>query len=287
MRVASLLSRLFAGMLLLPLVSAGLHAAEVALSTPDSAIPGKPGITYLDLARKVVPDLALTEGSYSGHKLIDLRHIGGPDMKGEPPEPLNLPSLAALPVHSGGRDRLLLLLDFGGAGDIVGGFAVLALYDVSDRVVLLDAAEVAYDTLTAFRDPAVLAVAGGTDVAVAKSSHFNAGENYAATPLILLRDDRLELIDVIYTFSNTRCSFSRSQVPSFKVLDGAGAAFATIEATVTDVTTPSDQPCEGEAKVEAATKTFVVDYKWDDKASRYLPTSDAFQKLDAENEDRY
>ena len=162
--------------------------------------------------------------------MIDVRHIGGPDDESAPPETINLPGIAALPIRADGRDRLLLLLDFGDAADSVNGFAVLALYDLSSAERLLDAANVAYDRGTWFRQGASLAISPDTDAVVTMSAHFNSNQAYDTTALILPRDDRLELIDTIFTFNEQVCEYRREQVPSFRTVDAAGSTFASIEA---------------------------------------------------------
>jgi hypothetical protein len=260
-------------------------AAEPTFPELDTAVPGHPDISYFDLARDIVLDLAKANGIYQGHVVVDVRHIGGPDDASSPPETINLPGIAALPIRSDGRDRLLLLLDFGDAADSANGFAVLALYDLSSADRLLDAANVAYDRSTWFREGASLAISADTDAVITMSEHFNSNQGYVTSALILPRDDRLELIDTIFTFNENLCEFRREQVPSIKV-GAPGGTFAAIEATVTDTTTPSDESCNGE-KPQPATRSVTVTYTWDDAASRYTPDSDALKKLAVENEQRF
>lgn len=95
------------------------------------------------------------------------------------------------------------------------------------------------------------------------------------------------MIDTIFTFDENRCDFRREQIPSFKATGTAGGAFAAIEATVTETTTPSDEDCSSEQKPEPARRSITVTYKWDDASSRYAPDSDAFEKLAAEDETRF
>ena len=263
------------------------QAAEVTFPDLDTAVPGYPDIRYFDLARDIIPDLAKWNGIYQGHVVVDVRHIGGPDDASAPPETINLPGIAVLPIRSDGRDRLLVLLDLGDAADSANGFAVLALYDLSSAQRLLDAANVAYDRSTYFRDEAALAISGDTDAVVTMSTHFNSSQGYVTTALILPRDDRLELIDTIFTFDENVCAFRREQVPSFKVTGAAGGTFAAIEATVTETTKPSDESCDDEQKPAPATRSITVTYKWDDAASRYAPDSDALEKLAVEDQERF
>jgi hypothetical protein len=271
-------------------VSASLlpsRAAEVSFPDLDTAVPGYPDIRYFDLARDIVPDLAKWNGIDQGHVVVDVRHIGGPDDASAPPETINLPGISVLPIRADGRDRLLVLLDFGDAADSANGFAVLALYDLSSAERLLDAANVAYDRSTYFRDPASLAISGDTDAVISESTHFNSSQGYVTTALILPRDDRLQLIDTIFTFNEELCEFKRDQVPSFKVTGTAGATFAPIEATVTETTTPSEESCNDQQKPAPATRTIAVTYKWDDAASGYAPDSDALKRLAIEDRERF
>ena len=60
-----------------------------------------------------MPDLAKVADGYQGHVVVDLRHIGGPDSSTPPPETIDNPGIASLPICVGGRDRLILLLDLG------------------------------------------------------------------------------------------------------------------------------------------------------------------------------
>jgi hypothetical protein len=110
----------------------GVWAQEVATVELGAPVTDRPGVSYLDLARMIVPDLAATGSGYSGHQMIELRHIGGPDEAADRPDTVEISGVTTLAVHSGGHDRLLLLFGFlDGEGD--GGPGILALYDLSAR----------------------------------------------------------------------------------------------------------------------------------------------------------
>ncbi len=281
------LSRLVGGLFFAWAVTASAWGAEPVTVELASGLPGKPGLTYLDLVKKVVPDLAADDkGGFKGHSVIEFRHIGGADMANGPPETVENPTVRALPVHSAGHERLLLMVDLGNNGDSVGGVVALALYDISGEPRLLDVADVAYDRFTSFFEPATVDT-GGTDIAVVESVHFNSSQSYAITPLILIRDDRLELIDEIGTFGDAYCNYQRNETLDLKALPAKGGAFAPIAATVTETTELTGETCDGEPVVEAGTRTVKVTYNWNAAASRYEPDSDAFEKLAAENEERF
>ncbi|MDX8510809.1 hypothetical protein [Mesorhizobium captivum] len=282
----SVVSRLMLACLLLPCLWAAADAQAVSFPELNSAVPGHQDVTYLDLAKMVVPDLAAGDnGFYKGSAPIEMRHLIGGDEGGSPPESINLPNAAVLPVKAGGKDRLTMLFDLGQAQDSAEGFAVLALYDLAGKPRLLDATNVATDRNSYFRDPGKLALGPGDDALITMSMHFNSSQGYVSTILILVRDDRFQPIDRIDTFDENVCTFKRTQDLTFQT-QGDEKPHAAIKVTVTDATAPSGESCE-EAAPQAASHDISVTYHWDASKSRYVADSDAFEKLSAENEKRF
>lgn len=252
--------------------------AETVLR-PDLAdrVGGTEDVTFADLVRLVVPGTA-------GNETIDVREIGSEAIEDLEPESMAMLRLTAVPVRSGGNDRIALLLNFGRGRDVV-GLAILALFDVTGEPRLLDAANVASGDYTYFLDPARLAVGSGDDLLAIGSTHANSGQSYTTVPLVLLRNDRLELVDTIHAFDERLCAYERTQLLDLQ--QSAQEPFPDVVATVTEVTTLSGDDC-GEAPVlEAGTRTIIVTYRWDVAEQRYLPDSDAFDALARENEERF
>jgi hypothetical protein len=246
---------------------------------PDLAdrVGGTEDVSFADLVRLVVPGTA-------GNETIDVREIGSEAIEDLEPESMAMLRLTAVPVRSGGNDRIALLLNFGRGRDVV-GLAILALFDVTGEPRLLDAANVASGDYTYFLDPARLAVASGADLLAIGSTHANSGQSYTTVPLVLLRNDRLELVDMIHAFDERLCAYERTQLLDLQ--QSAQEPFSDVMATVTEVTTLSGDDC-GEAPVpEAGTRTIIVTYRWDVAEQRYLPDSDAFDALARENEERF
>jgi hypothetical protein len=263
-------------------------AAAQAVSFPEfgSAILGHKDVTYLDLARMVIPDLAGdSDGFYKGGLPIEMRHIEGPDSGGSPPETSGLSNAGVLAVKAGGKDRLAMLYDLGDSPDSAEGYAVLALYDVTAKPKLLDAVNVAVDRSTYFREPGKLSVGTGDDVLITMSTHFNSSQGYVITPLIMVRDGKFELIDMIYTFDENLCAYRRTQDVAFQTI-ADGQPHAAIKVTVTDATMPSDESCD-EQPPKAQSHAISVTYHWDKKTSHYVKDSDALDKLAGENAKRF
>jgi hypothetical protein len=280
------LSRAVLACLLLPYLLAAAEAQAVSFPELNSAVPGHQDVTYLDLAKMIVPDLSAgDDGFYTGSAPIEMRHVLGGDEGGSPPETINLPNAAVLPIKAGGKDRLTMLFDLGQTEDSAEGFAVLALYDLADKPKLLDAVDVGTDRNSYFRDPGKLALGPGDDALITMSMHFNSSQGYVSTILILVRDDRFEPIDQINTFDENVCAYKRTQDLSFQAL-GVEKPYAPIKITLTDATAPSGESCE-EPAPEAVSRGISVTYRWDKAKSRYLKDSDAFEKLSAENAKRF
>src|SRR5438270_159566 len=101
------LFRVILALMLLPFLWTAAGAQAVSFPEFNSALPGRADVTYLDLAKMVIPDLAADkDGFYKGGSPIEMRHIGGPDSGGSPPETTSLPNAAVLPIRAAGKDRL-------------------------------------------------------------------------------------------------------------------------------------------------------------------------------------
>ncbi len=255
------------------------------LPKPTDALPASTGMTYLDLLQFVVPGISVDGGTYSGGRPINLRHLHDQGSLGDVEIPRTGPlKLAAVPVRSGGRDRMALLVDFGATEDGT-GLAVLALFDITGAPRLLDAADIAADRWTSFIAPVRLSAGPGDDLLVTQSTHSNSSQSYAIASLVLVRDDRLGLIDTIAYLSDRACTFERRQ--NLTITQGEGEPIADVVATVTELTTPTGEDCNGQSRPEPGSRTITVTYRWDSAAQRYVPTSDAFTSLARENEKRF
>jgi hypothetical protein len=280
------LLRFILAVVLLPLSWSAASAQAVSFPELGSALPGHPAVTYLDLARMVIPDLAPDkDGFYRGGLPIEMRHIEGADSGGSPPGTSGFSNAAVLAIKAAGKDRMTMLFDLGSSSESAEGYAVLALYDMAAEPRLLDVANVAVDRDTYFREPGKLSIGIDDDVLITMSAHFNSNQNYVITPLIMVAGDKFQLIDMIYTFDEDLCAYSRKQDVAFQTV-ADGQTFAAIKVTVTDATVPSGESCD-DAPPKPESQATSVTYHWDNKTSRYAKDSDALDKLAAENAKRF
>lgn len=284
-RVARLLATLF---ILLANVVA-LHAADVENSMPnDLVIKGAP-TRYVDLARHFVPDLMGDENGYAGSQIIDIRHLGGPDFANGDAKNFAFYDVAHIMTRVDGKDRLLVLFDFSQASSASAqGVAVLALYDITgNRPDLLDAADAGFDASTSFFDQALLPVSDGTNVVLTLSSHYNSNQSYATQSMIMVRGDRLSLIDGITLLGERNCGSDRQQTIAYAANAAIGKPYAPIQVTVTDSTSAIEEECADLKQTELGTRIIKARYVWDANQNRYLPDSDALTQLEKDNEARH
>lgn len=252
-------------------------------AAPEDALPGHPGKTYLDLVRLIVPDMHEEGGAYRGTATVPMRHIGGDEA--ESPEATSLRDVDILAVNSDGKPRLALFLTLGETPGAVESFSVLALYDVAGEPKLLDAAAVGFDRFTSLYDQQRMPVSARNDVILTMSEHFNSSQGYVTTAMILVRGDRFELVDTIFTLDEKGCTYERAQTASYETTPGA-ALFADIKASVADRITLTEYDCGEDPKPEPMSRTVTAIYRWDAAQEKYLPDSDALEKLQVENRER-
>lgn len=282
-----LISLIHASALAALLLAAPIAAVAQGITYPNigQEVAGHPGVSVLDLVRLVAPDAVVADGVARGTRLVQMRYVSGGDEVPPSPTGFAISGIIAIDVRSAGKERLAALIAPGSLENTDDPIAVLALFDISGTPRLLDAVDVALDRDTSLVDGGRLVLGSGTDALLTRSSHFNSSQGYASTALILVKDDRFELIDTIFTFDENVCNFERRQDAGFKPVPKAGG-MADIAAAVTETTVPRDEACEGETP-PAGIRTVAVTYRWDAATGRYKPDSDAFELLARENETRF
>ncbi|MGE0502752.1 MAG: hypothetical protein AB7I79_18670 [Rhizobiaceae bacterium] len=279
------MKRLVLGFVGAILLAFAASAQEVTFPEVGDSVPGVDGATYLDLVREVVTDAAIgPDGWATGTKVTPLRHVAGDDRTVLPPERAVLETgISALPLADG--KRLLLMFEIGRPEGDAANFAVLALYRLDATPRLLDAVDVGYDESNFFLNPPISPLGGG-DMILTLGLHFNSSQVYQTTGITLLRGDRFEFIDGVFTFDEHACAFDRTQRIAFDIQPPTGT-FATIDASVTELTTLTGEDCGEDPAPQDAERTIANAYEWDAVQERYVPDSDAFERLRQENEQRF
>jgi hypothetical protein len=246
----------------------------------DDPVPGHPGLTMSDIAKLVVPDLAQGDNGASGRKVVSFRHIEGKDMLAPPEDPITLGvppiDVAAVP---GRPDQLLALIDLGASDGNVEEADLLALVALDPKPKLLDVVEVGNDRWTALDADHMPLLAPGSPLVVVDSGHSNSNESYASTDLILLRRNRFELIDTLFTFNVSVCSYDLTEEPSYRAIDGPGA-YRPLEVTVKEtVKLTGEDGCSDGKPPPPGVHVFSGVYNRDPAKGRYVVHSKALDAL--------
>jgi hypothetical protein len=263
-----------------------------AASLPDvgDAVPGHPGVTYLDLLRQVVPDLKVGPDNkdIEGHLPRPLRHLAGKTYDGDPPDPVVAEGFLEMRrLTLAGQPRLVLLEDLGPDPDRAYDTALLALYDDTGAPRLLDAVDVGTDRDTAFGDTAVLDLGGGESALVTLSEHLNSNQAYDSWLLILPRADRFRMIDDIMLISDRDCGWDRRETPSFSTLPDPQSPYAQIFVTVSEKRTRLDEDCGDQSVPKPYSRIWRTVYRWDAKTGRYVDRAHGLDALQKANEARF
>jgi hypothetical protein len=259
------------------------HALAAEISDP---VPGHPDLTYFDLMKLVVTDLANGPGGASGHKIVPFRHIEGKGMEADP-DPgaaisFDSASLQALAIP-GQPNRLLVLVDLGGSDGNVEEAELLGLFALDGAPRLLDVVEVGNDRWTAMPSTPPPMLAAGAPLIVIDSGHSNSNQSYNDTEMIFIRKDRFQLIDTMFTYNEAFCAYQHTQEATYATAPAAGpyrAAAVTVRETVK---LTGDECGDDQKPPRPRVKTWRGTYVWDAAHARFVTHSAALKALDAKN----
>jgi hypothetical protein len=271
----------------------GALAAAPALADQDSlkhaadAVPGHPGLTYEDLVRQAVPDLADSPDGQQvqGHFAKPPRHLAGKNSEGDPADPAVLGSIEDRRILVGGKKRLVLLADLGGKEGRVEGLALLMLFDDAGKAPkLLDAADVGIDKDSGFAEPSVLPLGPGDSALVTYSEHNDADITLGGYMMVSPVGDRLRMIDTFRVTSESLCSWGGVETANFSTAADPGRPYRQIVATVKAVFTHTgEEGCGDEGLPKAQTLTYRAAYRWNAAQRSFRQARSTLGGLDALN----
>jgi hypothetical protein len=273
--------------LLAALAAGPALADEDSLKQADDAVPGHPGLTYADLVRQAVPDLAPSPDGQQveGHFAKPPRHLAGKEFEGDPSDPAVLGYIEDRRILVGGRKRIVLLADLGGKEGRVEGLALLMLFgDEGLAPKLLDAADVGLDKDSAFAEQSVLPLGPGDAALVTYSEHDDADLTMGAYMVVSPIGDRLGMIDEVAVTSESLCSWRGVETARFTTAPDRGRPYRKVEATVTAAFTHTgEEGCSDEQLPKAQTFTYRAAYRWNAPQRRFQQARSTLGGLDALN----
>ena len=258
-----------------------------ALVKPGDPVAGRADLTYFDLMKMVVTDLAPESSGddAKAHQVVGYRHIEGKNAKTVPAGPIALQYLEPLEIHSDGKTRLVLMADLGPSDEAVAEFVLLALFDLHGKPKLLDVVEVGTDRLTGFSDHPLLPLGHRSDLIRISSDHFNSDEDFVNTELLFVQRDRFRLIDAVYTYNAKTCSYQLTEWPAVTTVADRGRRYRRIMLTVPEkVALQPDADCGDEKAPQPFVRIFRATYRWNAHRRTFVTTSSSLDKLVKEND---
>jgi hypothetical protein len=248
-------------------------------------VPGHPGVTYFDLMKRVVTDLALDgEGGAVGHDVVPFEHIDGKNAKGYPPEAVTLQQVETMTIP-GDDARIVLLADLGRSDGLVADAQLLALFALAPTPKLLDVVEVGTDRLTDFSEAKRVMLAPRTPLILIVNEHDNSDQSYQSYKMIFIRSDRFRQIDSVLAFGDATCSYRRTQAPSFSALPISGP-YNALRVSVEERVKATGQDCGEEKPLSAHIATYQAIYRWDARRGRFITRSTQLDRLAKEDAKR-
>jgi hypothetical protein len=273
-------------LMLWPAMPRAATVDPIATADAGGTVPGHAGLTYLDLVRQAVPDLALSPDDHrvEGHLTTAPRALGGEAVDGAAPLPVTLGGIEAVHIRAGGKPRLVLLADLG--ADPRPLSAILLFDDSGPSPTLLDVADVAADKFTSFHDQPPIRLGPNDDALVTDSEHdTDDGQAFTSRLLLFVRNDRFQRIDRFALLDDSGCNWSRTETPVFTTRPMAGSPYAEIDVTVTETLLSRPDTCGHAPK--PITSTFVAAWRWDTTSGVFTADRGALDDLAKLNATRF
>jgi hypothetical protein len=272
-----------------PLAFAAAARADVAMP-PEAhdAVPGHPGVTYLDLLRQVIPNLADNAANHDVEGQLEepVRNLGGKAFEGVAPDPVVVGLIEDVRFKAGGKDRIAIMADLGPDPDRAYNAALLALYDDAAKPKLLDFADVGLDREVSFSFPGrKLALGPGDDALITYSEHSNSGQGYQSRLLVFVRNGRLRLIGYLFLLWDQGCGWTREETPTWSTRPDPGSPYPEIDVAVSEVLTSEDVGCD-QKPPRAYSRTWRGSWRWNAAKRDWVAGPGDLRKLDKLNQKR-
>lgn len=229
----------------------------------EAEVPSYPGVTYADLLRQVMPDVVIRDRSATGHPNIAIDNIESPQFNLEVPDVATIQTMQVLDFESSGQPYLAVLATMG-----EDTMTMLAAFSMTGGPKLVDAKDVAMDRLNNFAGDGTLRIGDDDQVLVTSSWHANAGESYETNALIMLRDDRLQMIDSFSSYGQSTCQLVSVEDYSFAGTWDPNRAYYAITATATEIG-ETDATCEDVKPIEPYVRAKSQVYRWEAAEDAY------------------
>lgn len=247
----------------------------------DRAISKNTSATYFDLLLKIFPEAEGAESSGNEaivvERAIRLRNLDHPQEIAERKGTIEINNAEALWITSQGAPRLVMLINANHTDEQeqTEEINVLAVFSVSPKLQLIDAAEVDFDRWIEFWEKATLLTIRQGEMAFwLRATHHNSSEGFHSYSLIALFDNRLRVIlDKPLSFIDAKyCGYETTD--KLKIGQGSGlfAGHRVFHLSIRSETQITGDDCESEKQIKPVFKNKIYRVRWNARQKRYQAT---------------
>ena len=247
----------------------------------DEAAPGLTGVTYFDLVKLLIPDLAPDgRGGASGSLPLPRRTLEAAAARS--PNPVIATPRAITPLELPPADKMVaFVLELAPAQGPEDASDVLVLVDSQRELRLLDAIELNDETTAAPK----IAVSGDlgerAPLLEFTSERAIAGGRLATTALAFVHDGHFTLLAQFTALNEAGCGFRRAQTAEVKTV-GAANPYRSAQVRVVDRVAAAEG-CKDKPKLRPGEKTYATTWEWSRAAQRFQPSNSDMTLLERDN----
>lgn len=243
------------------------------------------GLTYLDLARLVCPDLQVNPEDHSRGILtqtVPVRSFWGKQASESWDGPLD--GLEELEILRPGTSQRLLAMTFREPGNRYGHVA-LALFDLKPEAHLLDIAEAPGFPDDSGGTSGTLNLGPNGEAIIFTAYHHNSSQGYQSSSLLYVDDAKIKLIYQAGIMNARGCEGGTfEQRLKFSSWPDPGRDFYKVLVEVSVLLQPDDENCEKIVRRKAGFKVYRGVFRFQMGSRKYVVLSPGLEELDKLNQ---
>ncbi len=275
----------------LVIISVPSSQAQISSETDfqSKVVAGK-SATYLDLVRKVFPDVGRNSSDGAiAHKSIALSHFFGDYKDIIYQEEMKITGVENPGAQTRNHGQVLVLIhvnsDSGGLS-AWNELSILTLFELEPSVKLLDAVDIQADKFSGFWDEGpVIQIGAQTDAVIISNGHHNSSQGYQSLTVVAPINDRLRnVFDLPVVLSSNDCGNNITQTAKIDSIKAAGNARFNLSVNIKSIRNPDDASCE--KRVKGYTQSYKSMLVWNTAKGKYLDSGVELDKLEKFNKKR-
>jgi len=251
----------------------------------NTAVPGHPGMVYLDLLRQLVPDLQPNETIASGTKIEPVRHVLGPFMGSdgmtELPGGITFGSFQTRIGTFEAQRRIVVLASLG-KGQVAETPTLLMAFSDEAKPMLVDVLDVAFAERVGFGTRQPVAIGPSDQMVLATSRQHKDDLTELTDVMLFMREGRFEPLGMLARTEKVGCGFQWTQPVTITAQRPiTPGPYNDVKVTITDIGSLIDNGCDQSYGEAPFSRPYSALFQWDDEAGRFVADLSEFDSLKA------